>query len=321
MASVPLILAFAAVFLGVLGINFLLVDLDERRRSRERERQEEEFRAEQRTRARAGLEHVVLPAANESTETPLEMEFGTWRERLAWFVEQSGVKLTPFQLALFSLLAVIAIVGGGGLLLHHWLPAMALAPLAAAAPWLVVSIKKRRRLARLQAQLPDVFDMMSRILRSGQTMSQALQAVADAFPRPASEEFGYCYEQQNLGLSPAVALHELARRTGLLELKIFVLAVGVHRQTGGNLAELLDKLSAIIRDRSRIRGMIKSLTAEGRFQAIVLLLLPPLLLAAISVINHAYAMVLYQYPTLLATTAALMVLGAGWMFRIIHFDF
>ncbi len=321
MASVPMILAFAAVFLGVLGINFLLVDLDERRRSRERERQEEAFRAEQLVRARAGLEHVVLPTVEEPTEAPLVMEFGTWRERLTWFVEQSGVKLTPFQLALVSLLNVIVIVGGGGLILHHWLPALALAPLAAAAPWLIVSIKKRRRLARLQAQLPDVFDMMSRILRSGQTISQALQAVADEFPRPASEEFGYCYEQQNLGLSPAVALHELARRTGLLELKIFVLAVGVHRQTGGNLAELLDKLSAIIRDRSRIRGMIKSLTAEGRFQAIILLLLPPLLLAAISIINHAYAKVLFQYPTLMAATAGLMVLGAAWMFRIIHFDF
>ena len=83
---------------------------------------------------------------------------------------------------------------------------------------------------------------MGRVIRAGQTMSQALQAVADEFPPPIAGEFAYCYEQQNLGLSPETALRDLARRTGLMELKIFVLALLVQQQTGGNLAELLDKL-------------------------------------------------------------------------------
>ena len=105
---------------------------------------------------------------------------------------------------------------------------------------------------------------MGRVVRAGQTISQALQAVADEFPPPIAAEFAYCYEQQNLGLSPESALRDLARRTGLLEIKIFVLALLVQQQTGGNLAELLDKLSGIIRERFRIRGQIKTLTAEGR---------------------------------------------------------
>ena len=321
MASAPMILAFIAVFLGILGVNFALVDLEERRRNLYRNKLEEEIRAEQRERARMGLGHIATPTVRDDMEGQLVMESGTWRERLVWFIEQSGLRTTPLQLAILSLLIASTVLVGGGVILHRWLPAVVLAPFAAVIPWLYVARRKKLRLAKLQTQLPDVFDMMSRILRSGQTISQALQAVADEFPRPASEEFGYCYEQQNLGLSPAVALRELARRTGLLELKIFVLAVGVHRQTGGNLAELLDKLSAIIRDRSRIQGMIKSLTAEGRFQAIILLVLPPFLLAAITFINHAYAMVLFQYPTLLAGMAAFMLFGAAWMYRIVHFDF
>ena len=127
---------------------------------------------------------------------------------------------------------------------------------------------------------------MARVIRAGQTMSQALLAVADEFPPPIAGEFSYCYEQQNLGLSPETAFRDLARRTGLLEIKIFVLALLVQQQTGGNLAELLDKLSAIIRERYRIRGQIKTLTAEGRMQAMVLLALPPGMFLLMLVMNR-----------------------------------
>src|SRR5262249_57164429 len=122
--------------------------------------------------------------------------------------------------------------------------------------------------------LPDAFDLMARVIRAGQTMSQAIQSVADEFDQPLAGEFAYCYEQQNLGLSPEVALRDLARRTGLVEVKIFVLAMLVQQQTGGNLAELLDKLSGVVRERFRVPGKIKALTAEGRMQATVLLVLP-----------------------------------------------
>ena len=102
---------------------------------------------------------------------------------------------------------------------------------------------------------------------------------------------------------------------------MFVLAVMVQRQTGGNLAELLNKLSTIIRDRYRVNGMIHAMTAEGRLQAWILLALPPLLLAAITVINRPYATLLYQYPKLLLIMGAFMTAGAVWMRRIVNFDF
>jgi tight adherence protein B len=147
-----------------------------------------------------------------------------------------------------------------------------------------------------------------------------MQSVADEFEPPLAEEFGYCYEQQNLGLDAETALRDLARRTGLLELKIFVLAVLVHRQTGGNLAELLDKLSSIVRDRFRIRGLIRTLTAEGRVQAGVLLALPFVMYGAMLVFNRDYALILLDHPWV--PIASLGSLGFGWLWirKIINFD-
>src|SRR5207245_8851808 len=154
---------------------------------------------------------------------------------------------------------------------------LAVGLLAAAICFLFVLMKRNARLQKIMSQLPDAFDLMARIIRAGQTMSQGLQAVADEFDQPIAGEFAYCYEQQNLGLSPEVALRDLAQRTGLLEIKIFVLALLVQQQSGGNLAEMLDKLAGIIRERFKLRGKIRALTAEGRLQAGVLLALPPLL--------------------------------------------
>ena len=162
---------------------------------------------------------------------------------------------------------------------------------------------------------------MARVLRAGQTISQAMKAVSDEFARPISLEFLYCYEQMNLGLSPEAALHEMSRRTGLLEIRIFVLAVIVHRQTGGNLAELLDKLAHVVRERFRIRGMINSLTAQGRFQAMILLGLPPFMFVILMLLHREYELILLQYPLLIALALTMMGLGALWIRKIVNFDF
>jgi len=207
--------------------------------------------------------------------------------------------------------------------LLHWnvLTGLAGAAVGAAIPFFYVSIKRQRRLNKMMDQLPEAFDLMARIIRAGQTMAQSIQAVADEFDAPLAAEFAYCYEQQNLGLSPEASLRDLARRTGLLEIKIFVLALLVQQQAGGNLAELLDKLSIVIRERSRIRGKIRVLTAEGRFQAIVLLGLPPAMLLVLLFFNPEYARVLFKHPSLLVGTFLSEVLGFLWIRRIVNFDF
>jgi tight adherence protein B len=148
-----------------------------------------------------------------------------------------------------------------------------------------------------------------------------MQAVAAEFQAPIATEFGCCQEQQNLGLSPEVSLRDLARRTGLLEINIFVLALLVHRRSGGNLAELLEKLSGTIRERYKIRGKIKTLTAEGRFQAIILLAMPPVIFLVLLLVNRPYAVKLFDHPSLMATSLVSMAIGAVWIRKIVNFDF
>ena len=152
-------------------------------------------------------------------------------------------------------------------------------------------------------------------------MSQALQAVADEFDQPVAGEFAYCYEQQNLGLSPELALRDLARRTGLLEIKIFVLGLLVQQQTGGNLAELLDKLAGLIRERFRIRGKVKALTAEGRIQAAVLLVLPVALMGILWLMSKDYAQALAKTPNMIIAMLIAEAIGALWIRKIVNFDF
>ena len=176
-------------------------------------------------------------------------------------------------------------------------------------------------MARLQEQLPDCFDLMARVIQSGQTIAQALSSVADEFDAPAGVEFGYCYEQQNLGLSPDLAYRDLARRNGILELKIFVLALLVHRQTGGNLSSLLENLALMVRERFTMRGKIKSLTAEGRMQGAILLGLPPLVYCMLLIVNREYALKLFEHPSLVLVSGGAMLMGALFINRIVNFDF
>jgi len=217
--------------------------------------------------------------------------------------------------------AALVVAGLAAALGASVLAVVAVGLVAAGGPFLYVWLKRRARLQKMMTQLPDAFDLMGRVIRAGQTMAQALQGVADEFDAPISTEFAYCYEQQNLGLSPELAMRDLARRTGLLEVKIFVLALLIQQQAGGNLAELLDKLSAIIRERFRVRGKIRALTAEGRMQAAVLLALPPALFLLILVLNRQYGQLLLDHPGLIVATLVSEAIGALWISKIVNFDF
>jgi tight adherence protein B len=245
----------------------------------------------------------------------------TWRDYLNLIIEQSGMEITPRRL--LTLMAAAGVLATVLVLLFRLNPLVApVAGLfAALMPLAWVLLKRKARMGKLLAQLPDAFDLMSRCIRAGQTMSQSLQAVTDEFDAPISTEFSYCFEQMNLGLSPEIAMRDLARRTGLLEIKVFVLAMLIQTQTGGNLAEMLDKLAGIIRERFKIQGKISALTAEGRLQAIILLALPPALFLVIFALNRSYAILLFDHPGLLVGMVVMELLGALWIRSIINFDY
>jgi tight adherence protein B len=313
-------LAFFAGFLLIFGVNWMMVDVFEASRRGVRIRLQEETRARHLERISNSPDYTKMLKSSAMDIDPPRCD-PTIRERMRIFVEESGVAIGPKQLLFVCLgagvsAALLVPLAGGPAILG--LPA---GMVVALLPVLYVGIRRAKRREKLLSQLPDAFDLMSRTLRAGQTTSQALQAVADEFSSPIAEEFGYCHDQQNLGLSPEAALRDLSKRTGLLELKIFVLAVIIHRQTGGNFANLLEKLASVIRERHRIRGAIKALTAEGRLQAIILLALPPGMLVMLSVTNRPYMMTLFEYPLLLVAMFVSMTIGGLWMRRIINFDF
>lgn len=313
------LLSFLAAALSVAGVYSILSDLFLRDRSRVSRRVDDEFRKSQRDRVRKSpLFKNLGQLANEAMAGE---EQPTLRKRLEAMIEQSGLDLTISRLVIVAT-ALGFIVGVTAFLLtQNILVGLALLACAAGLPFLYVQFKRKSRLEKLRSQLPDAFDLMARVIRAGQTMSQALMAVSDEFPPPIAAEFSYCYEQQNLGLAPELTLRDLARRNGLLEIKIFVLAMLVQQQTGGNLAELLDKLSAVVRDRFRIRGAIKALTAEGRMQAVVLLILPLSLFLLMLVMNPSYAKVLLDHPNLIFGTLVCEGFGAIWIRKIVNFDF
>jgi tight adherence protein B len=182
-------------------------------------------------------------------------------------------------------------------------------------------MKWRARLEALRHQLPDTFDAMARSLRSGQTMEMALQTIAKEFGPPLGPEFSYCFEQQNLGLPREASYRDLARRVGLMEIQIMVVAILVQQQSGGNLAELLDKLAVVVRDRFRMRDKLRTLTAESKFQALLLMVMPPLMFVVLFVVKRAYVMVLFEHPWLLVGVVAMQVLAAFWINRISNFRY
>jgi tight adherence protein B len=312
-------LAFLAVALAVVGVYSFLSDLFLRDRSRLGRRMDEEFRHKQRDRARKAVlfKNLSQLAAEAAAEEPAL----SLRRRFVLLVEQSGLDWTPARVLAFC--AGLAVFCGalGAVLRGNLLIGLLLALVTFPLPILFVAFKRNARRNKLQTQLPDAFDLMARVIRAGQTMIQALQAVGDDFEKPISAEFSYCYEQQNLGLPPEAALRDLARRTGILEVKIFVLALLIQQQTGGNLAEMLDKLAAVMRDRARIQGKIRTLTAEGRLQALVLLGLPPFLLLAIIVLNPGYGSVLLDHYWLLIGMFISEFFGMLWIRKIVNFDF
>jgi tight adherence protein B len=314
------VLIFLAGVLLVLGTYSILFDVVLRDRERLSQRIDDEFRREQRARAQKSPLFKDLAKLRPDADPALRARAGV-HDRLATLIEQAGMAFGVGRLVLVMAAAGAACGTAAGLLGGVWFAVPVAGLPGALVPVAYLHVRRRRRLDKMLGQLPDAFELIGRLIRAGQTITQAFQGVADEFQPPLATEFAYCYEQQNLGLSPDVALRDLARRVGLVEMKIFVLAVLVQRQTGGNLAELIDNLATIVRERFRIRGKIRILTAEGRMEATVLLAMPPVVLGLILLVNRGYGMTLFEHPNLLWGMAGLMLVGLVWIRRIVSFDF
>ncbi len=311
---------FLAVFLGIFAINLMLTDVFKQDRSEQLKEMEAELRMQMREHARSAARQDELDI-HIAAARPRPLSIYEWIKKLRQMTNQAGLRTDPQKIAFGGFVA--GALGGVALyfLTGSLLLALAAMGMGVVFPVIYVAHKRNQRLNILSEQLPDALELMARVMRAGQTVPQALNAVADEFKDPIGTEFGFCYEQQNLGLSLEIAMANLVERTGLMEIKILVMAMLIQRQAGGNLAELLDKLSSVMRQRHELRGTVKALTAEGRLQASFLVGLPFFAWVAMFFLNRVYALKLLEHPTLIYSTLGLMVIGMLWIRKIVNFSY
>jgi tight adherence protein B len=195
--------------------------------------------------------------------------------KLQVFLEQAGVRWQPARFVHISLVLFLAGFAAGWLLLPVGRPLAVVTGFAAGAgPYLYVWFKRRSRLRRFEELFPETLEFISRSMRAGHAFSVSLEMIHREFQEPISGEFRRAFEEHNLGLPIEVALQKLAKRIPSLDVHFFVSAVLLQKRTGGNLAEILDKLAYVIRERFKLRGRIRSVSAHGRMTATALSCIP-----------------------------------------------
>lgn len=241
--------------------------------------------------------------------------------RLQRMLEQANLDWSAshllVNLTLIAALAAAAVALAG----FGVLAGLGVAAAVYALPIYYLMWKRKRRLKRFVNQLPDVFDLLGQALRAGHSLASGMQLVANELPDPAGTEFARVFQEQNLGLKIEDALQNLADRMDVLDVRFFVTAVLIQRQTGGDLSEVLDKIGGVIRDRIKLHGTVMALTAEGRLSGWVLMGLPVVVFLAMLKLNPDYAMVLLEDPTgqmALTVACVMMLMGYAMIQKIVN---
>ncbi|WP_412530160.1 type II secretion system F family protein [Burkholderia lata] len=241
--------------------------------------------------------------------------------RLDLVIQQSGLDWTlPKLIMLSAVFAAFAWLA----LSFATLPQLAALPVALFAgslPMMYVMRCRGKRMRKLERQLPDICDMIARALRSGHSFTSTLGMVGDEFPDPMGGEFRVTFDEVNYGVSLHDALLNLVTRVPVQDLRYFVIAVLIQRETGGNLAELLDSIAALIRERFKLFDKVRVLSAEGRLSAWILGLLPFGTAAVMALLNREFLSVLWEDPAGIRMVGAMLVsmlFGLFWIRRIVR---
>ena len=214
--------------------------------------------------------------------------------------------------ALFAPISAFSLLGAGA--------ALIVGCLLSTLPLLTVWFKRKRRLNKFGSQLPAAMDLMAQALRAGQSLPSGIQLVGEQMAEPLGPEFHRAFDEQNLGVPLTETMNDMADRVPNLDLRFLVTAIILQRQTGGDLAEILDKISHLCRERFQIKGQIQALTGEGRMSGVVLLALPPGLFIMMMFINYDYIMLLFEDPKgqqMLGAALLMQAFGAWWINKII----
>lgn len=246
-----------------------------------------------------------------------------WSRQLQDWITQAGMRTRPGQILLIGAVLGFATYLLIGLVYGSFGAAVLLALVAAVAPVLVVLHRRQKRLQEFEKRFPEALDLLGRAVRAGHAFTTGIEMVANETGEPVAGEFRTTFEEQNFGLPLRDALLNLAQRVPLVDVRFFVTALLVQKETGGNLAELLDELARVIRERFRIRRDVQVKTAQGRLTAAILIVLPIAMLIIMRIVNPSYVGVLFEDPLgpkLLVAAAGLQAVGSLILWKIVHIE-
>lgn len=227
---------------------------------------------------------------------------------------------TKHALGVFVLLSIL--LGALGYILgmmksRYWWVHVALMVVGAVLPWLYLNFKKVKRMQKFERQLPDALDLVARSLKAGHAFSSGMKMTADEFDDPIGTEFGKTLDEINFGVGISEALKGMAARVDVPDLKFFVVSVIIQRETGGNLAEIMENLAQLIRERFKLHGKVRTLAAEGKISAYVLLALPFFISGWFLLMQPSYVKMLLEDPIghyMIGSAVIMMIIGT-WVIR------
>ena len=321
MGALIAILTFLVVVVGFLGIwVFASAGGDQ---EQIRKRMSSVHKAERRGDVGLGLKLVRDEMMSGVPWLHQMMMKWSWSTKLQDFVMQGGMTLKPAKLLMICAIVGLGSFIGAGYFLPHFYFTLPIGIIAALLPIAFVAFKRKRRLRKFEEHFPEALDLLGRAVRAGHAFTTGLEMISKECAEPLAGEFRTAFEEQNFGLPLRDALLNLTERVPLIDVRFFVTALLIQKETGGNLAEILDGLARVIRDRFRIYREVQVRTAQGRLTAGILIALPIMMLIILSALNPKYVGVLFtdpKGPVVLAIAAIMQVIGSAILWKIIHFE-
>jgi tight adherence protein B len=322
-AGVLALLTFLVVCI-VVGIVWMIAGRSDGRQDMVRRRMESVRKAESRGEVSADLKLVRDELYSNVPQLQKLLMRLPLSDSLQNFINQAGMKMKAGKFVLWTAVAGLSTYLIVSLFYsEHGIAAFALGLIALVVPFAVVAFKRSRRLAQFEEHFPEALDLIGRAVRAGHAFTTGLEMVSKESAEPVSGEFRATFEEQNFGLPLRDALLNMAERVPLIDVRFFVTALLVQKETGGNLAELLDELSRLIRERFRIYREVKVRTAQGRLTAGVLIALPFIMLVVMQFLNPDYVKPLWNDPIgpiMLSIAVGLQIVGSLIIWKIVHIE-
>jgi tight adherence protein B len=304
-------LVFITCMFGVFGAYLVATRGTEEKRKRLQQRLSEALLYSK----RSDDEEVQLARQELMSEIPalsrvlMRVQVATSLRRM---LDQADLHITVSRVVMLSAMAGLLAALAVSMLSISKLFMVSAGLVAAALPFVHIAYKRKRRLNAFLEHLPDSLELMSRALQAGHAFAESLHMVSTEMPEPIATEFRKTYEEQNLGLSLKLALENLSQRVPLIDLRFCITAIMIQRETGGNLAEILEKVAHTIRERFRILEDLNTLTTSSRMSSWILCGLPVFVALAVTVMNPEYMSVLWNDPrghNLLYAASFMQVMG------------